>query len=339
MATMKEIAELAGVSRGTVDRVINKRGIVNAETEKKVLEIIDMLNYQPNKAGIALAAQKKKLQIGVLFFSEHNPFFDQVMDGLKKKLDELSFYGCTIIEKRIPFDLEKQLQAIDELVEDGIHGLILSPYNDVKIQEKIDILWEKGIPTITTNTDIPDSKRIAYVGSDYYKCGQTAAGLMGLFTNSNAKVGIITGSHKILCHEERILGFTDYIKKHHPHIEVIDIMENGDDDIQSYEQVTTLLTRRNDLTALYFTSAGVYGGCRAVNSFPRKVPLKIITFDTVPTTKEMVINGTISATICQQPELQGALSLTTIIEYLLSGTLPKQEVYHTDLSIKIKENI
>ena len=63
MATMKEIAELSGVSRGTVDRVLNHRGIVNAETERKVLEIAKLLDYQPNKAGIALAAQKKKLKI------------------------------------------------------------------------------------------------------------------------------------------------------------------------------------------------------------------------------------------------------------------------------------
>ena len=48
MATMKEIAELSGVSRGTVDRVLNHRGIVNAETERKVLEIAKLLDYQPN---------------------------------------------------------------------------------------------------------------------------------------------------------------------------------------------------------------------------------------------------------------------------------------------------
>lgn len=115
MATMKEIAELSGVSRGTVDRVLNHRGIVNAETERKVLEIAKLLDYQPNKAGIALAAQKKKLKIGVLLFGAENPFFDEVMDGLRQKLEELSIYGCTVIERRISFDLQSQLQTIDEL--------------------------------------------------------------------------------------------------------------------------------------------------------------------------------------------------------------------------------
>ena len=63
MATIKEIAELAGVSRGTVDRVLNNRGAVNADTREKILEIAKLLDYQPNKAGVALAAQKKSWTI------------------------------------------------------------------------------------------------------------------------------------------------------------------------------------------------------------------------------------------------------------------------------------
>ena len=75
MATIKEIAELAGVSRGTVDRVLNNRGSVNPRTARKILEIAQALDYKPNKAGIVLAAQKKNLKIGVILFDTGNPFF------------------------------------------------------------------------------------------------------------------------------------------------------------------------------------------------------------------------------------------------------------------------
>lgn len=338
MATMKEIAELAGVSRGTVDRVLNHRGVVSADTERKVLEIAELLAYQPNKAGMALAAQKKKLKIGVLLFGAENPFFDEVIEGLQKKLVELSIYGCTLEEKRIPFDLDIQLATMDAMVSEGIHGLILSPYNHKKIQKKIDALWKMGIPCITINTDIPDSHRIAYVGSDYYKCGQTAAGLMQLITNGSAKVGIITGSHNILCHEERISGFTDFLAAGHSDIQVIAVAENDDDDYKSYELVSDLLAKHPDLSALYFTAAGVYGGCRAVLNNCRVFP-KIITFDAVPSTREMIEKGVISATICQQPEEQGARSLSLLVDYLLTGELPQETICHMDLSIKIRENL
>ena len=95
MTTIKDIADLAGVSRGTVDRVLNNRGAVSPETAEKVLEIVRALDYRPNKAGIALAAQKKKYRIGVILFSEHNPFFDEVMEGVRKKAAELQDYGIT----------------------------------------------------------------------------------------------------------------------------------------------------------------------------------------------------------------------------------------------------
>lgn len=339
MATMKEIAELSGVSRGTVDRVLNHRGVVNAETEKKVLEIAKLLDYQPNKAGIALAAQKKKLKIGVLLFGAENPFFDEVMDGLKRKLEELSIYGCTTFERRISFDLESQLSTIDELVELGINGLILSPYNDEKVQEKIDTLWTQNIPCVTINTDLPDSKRIAYVGSDYYKCGQAAAGLIHLFTGGFAKIGIVTGSHKVLCHEERISGLKDLFSLRHPGIQVVEVVENNDDDYKSYEVVSRLLEKHPDLSVLYFTAAGVYGGCRAILNASLQSPLKVITFDAVPSTIEMMKKGIISATICQQPEEQGAKSLALLVDYLLTGNLPEESSIYMDLSIKIRENL
>ena len=59
MATIKDIAERAGVSRGTVDRVLNGRGEVSRDTKARVLFAVKELDYHPNKAGIALAAQKK----------------------------------------------------------------------------------------------------------------------------------------------------------------------------------------------------------------------------------------------------------------------------------------
>ena len=86
MATMKEIAALSGVSRGTVDRVLNHRGSVHPDTAARVLKIAKQLNYQPNKAGLMLAAQKKNLKIGVILFQDTNPFFQEVLKGQSRRV-------------------------------------------------------------------------------------------------------------------------------------------------------------------------------------------------------------------------------------------------------------
>ena len=336
MATIKDIADLAGVSRGTVDRVLNNRGAVNSQTAEKIMEIVRALDYRPNKAGTALAAQKKKYRIGVILFSEHNPFFDEVMEGVRRKAAELQDYGITTITRRVEFDAKAQLLAIDELTEAGIHGLMLAPYNHMCIQRKIDELVTAQIPVVTVNTDIDGSRRMAYVGSDYFRGGCTAAGLFSLMTAGEVKLGIITGSSNILCHTERIAGLKNTLEASYPRIRIAEILENHDDEFESYTLTGQLLRRHPDIDALFFAAAGVHGGCRAVEESGLRP--KIITFDEVPTTLEMLRKGVISATISQQPHRQGARSLDLLFEYLTSGTVPAQEQYFVEHSIRIREN-
>ena len=221
MATIKQIAELAGVSRGTVDRVLNHRGSVNKKTEQKILDIAEKLNYKPNKAGLALAAQKKQLKIGVILFNEKNPFFDEVLEGIQKKAEEMDFYGCDFAIRRVEMDAKAQVEAMEELRQENISGLILSAFNDAQIAVKINELAEAEIPVVTVNTDIEGTKRFAYVGSDYFECGRTAGGLMGLIIQGSAKLGIITGSSQVLCHTRRIEGFQEVVEKKYPGIEQI----------------------------------------------------------------------------------------------------------------------
>ncbi len=339
MATMKEIADLAGVSRGTVDRVLNKRGAVNPKTQEKILEIARVLEYKPNRAGLALAAQKRKYRLGIVLFGTGNPFFDDVLSAFRKEAAELSEYNCTVlIRTTSAFGVDDQLHAIDELVKDGISGLAIAPQNDPAIAVKINELYDDGIPTVTFNTDICDSKRIAYVGSNYYQCGQTAAGLLHLMTQGTVNVGIISGNSKILCHTERISGFRSCLSQY-PDFHTVAFIENNDDDFVSYEKTKEMLEQHPELNALFFAAGGTYGGCKAVVACGCDKQIKIITFDKIETTVEMLKLGVISATICQQPETQGSLPLKILFNYLTTGDKPAKELNYTQVEIRIKENI
>ena len=314
MATIKEIAELAGVSRGTVDRVLNNRGSVNPRTARKILEIAQALDYKPNKAGIVLAAQKKNLKIGVILFDTGNPFFDDVLEGVNRKSRELGGYNCSVLVSRVGFDLEAQLHAMDEMVSQGVNGIVLSPYNDPLICDKINELNAREIPVITTNTDIENSSRLAYVGCNFYRSGETAAGLMHLIAGDEVYAGIVTGSSKVLCHTD------------------------SDDEFESYDRTLRLLKEHPEINGLYFAAGGVYGGCRAVLAAGRK-DITIISCDKVSTTREMVLQGVIAATICQQPLIQGTKPLDLMFSCLTTGEKPEKEYHYTTVDIRIRENI
>ena len=85
-------------------------------------------------------------------------------------------------------------------------------------------------------------------------------------------------------------------------------------------------------------AGGVYGGCRAVLAAGRK-DITIISCDKVSTTREMVLQGVIAATICQQPLIQGTRPLDLMFSCLTTGEKPEKEYHYTTVDIRIRENI
>ena len=339
MATIKEIAALAGVSRGTVDRVLNHRGSWNPETAKRIEEIARELDYKPNVAGLVLAAQKKRLKLGVILFSPENPFYQDVLTGVTEKAEELVGYNCSVLIKEISPSVEEQLSAIEELVQEEVNGIAMAPFNDDRIRQRINELYHRGIPVVTLNTDIENSARIAYVGSNYTKSGATAAGLLHLMTHGQVHVGIITGSSNILCHTERIVGFTQTLKPYSDSVHITESIEVHDDEFESYEKTTRLLTEHPEINALFFTAGGVYGGCRSVRALGLQEKMRIVAYDMVPTTRDLMKKNIIAAVICQQPKVQGSKPLSILFTYLTTGQLPEKEHNYVAVDIRIKENL
>ena len=337
--TIKKIAEYSGVSRGTVDRVLNNRGNVKPETEELVRKIADQLGYTPNIAGKALAARKKSLTIGIILISEGNTFFDDVINGINQAEKELKDYGVNIVLKRMKgYNAQEQLKLIEELKE-NINILILNAISDTAVADAIAELSEKNIGVITVNTDIENSKRLCYVGSDYEKGGETACGMMGFLTNGHANIGILTGSEKILGHRQRVAGFRKIMKNKYPDMKEVAFAATDDDDIQAYEVTKQMLSKHKEIDTLFIVAAGIYGVCRAVMHLGLERKINIISFDKIPVTVDMMKAGIIKATICQQPFTQGNKSVHLAFDYLISGNKPEKDKYIMKNEIKIVENL
>ncbi len=337
--TIKQISEICGVSRGTVDRVLNNRGRVKPQTEQLVRNAAAQLGYVPNIAGRALAAKKKAYTIGCIVNAEGNVFFDEVLRGIRRIETELADYGTRILLKTMKgYDTKRQLELIEELVPQ-INALVITPISDPEIEARINELCRSGMCVVAMNTDIENTGRLCYVGSDYYKGGETACGMLGILTGGNAKIGMLTGSVRVLGHAQRIAGFRNVASRKFAGFEIVDVAETNDDEIVAYDVTRLMLEQHSDINALYVVAGGVYGVCRAVLSMRMKKKVKIICFDKTPTTVEMMKKGVIAATICQQPYTQGYRSVRIAFDYLVSGIKPQKEEYIVKTEIKILENL
>jgi LacI family transcriptional regulator len=338
MVTIKKIAELCGFSRGTVDRVLNDRGNVKPETEQVIRKMAEQLGYQPNPAGKALAARKHKPVVGVLLASVGNPFFEDVIAGIKSAEDSYKIYGMQVLWQSMKgYDVERQCAILDEM-KNQINALIFTPINDVRVVKKIDEFIAAGIFVVTLNNDIEGSRRNCYIGSDYENGGETACALLRLLIGEQAKIGVMMGSSKVLGHNQRMAGF-EKIMKTLPGYTIVAKEENEDDDICSYEKTQQMLHEHVEINAIYIVAAGVYGACRAVLNMHLQSKVHVVAFDSVPSTVEMMERGVVKAIIYQHPYRQGKKAMQVVFEYLVNGIAPKNSQYFMQNEIKILENL
>ncbi|MBN2878138.1 MAG: LacI family DNA-binding transcriptional regulator [Clostridia bacterium] len=335
--TIKQIAELAEVSRGTVDRALNSRGGVNPEIEAKILKIAKDYGYKPNLAAKSLAMSQQNLSIGVIIYSESNEFFNDVIDGINSAKDEIAEFGISVLIKKIDgFNVEQELAKIDELINSGINALAITPINDERIIKKLESI--KDLPIIALNTDVEGEHSIDYIGCNYYKSGQTAGAMMGLFSKGSGNILVITGSHSVYGHNQRVKGFIDVINAEYPALSIIDTVENKDKDTLSYDLVKRAVESDSSLSRFYFAAAGVDGGIQALKESGRIDDFVIVTCDTSPGRIELIKSGIIDATICQQPFEQGYQCIKELFSCIMTKRMTTGKKTYTKNEIKLKYN-
>ena len=331
--TIKEIAELAGVSRGTVDRVIHNRPGVSQENIDKINKIIKEYDYKPDFIAKALAGKQKMTNIGIILNCIDNPFFDDVLEGFSAAESDFSnFVARTEFIRLKGYKPQEQIAAINELVEKNIDGLVISPVNDESVKKKLESL---NIPIITCNMDIDIKNKIDYVGCDYTISGKIAGAVLNMYAfGKKINVGIVHGSKNIKGHIERYEAFKDVAGKCE-NINIIDHFFTEDDSQTAYEKTKTML-ENNDIDFIYVVASGIDGVMEAISESDKEI--YAVTNDVLPITVEYLKNDVIKATIFQHPFRQGYNALSEMINYICGGSINNSN-YDIDLEIITKYNI
>lgn len=335
--TIKEIAKIAGVARATVDRAIKGKSGIKEETKAEILAIVKKYDFKPNTIGKALVYLKKKHTIGIILNSEGNDFFKQVIVGIETAIQEIADYG---FDNKIIFlkgySISEQLIAIEEMQTCGVKSLIITPINDSEIQQKLKVLEESNINVVAINSDIKNVKKLCYVGCDYLKSGRTAGSLVGLLSVGKANVLVVTGSLCMQGHKDRVSGFIEKIQTEYKDIKIVKVIENNDDDVESYAKVKNEIMAYSAISYVCVTAGGVKGACVAIKECNPSI--SVVSFDDTEEIKGLIADDSVKATITQQPFEQGYNSVKVLFNYVVNKVTPQSNIF-TELSIKIKENI
>ena len=336
--TLKQIAEMTGVHRSTVDKVLHDRDGVSDEVRHRVKKIIKELGYKPNIIGKALACQNKPLVIAVLLVKVDA--VEELKAGIEEAYSEYKNFGLEI-EYYLTnnFDEAEQLNTINLLKNKKISGLIISPIHAINVKNAINEMVDRGIPVVTINSDIPESKRMCFVGQDMLMAGKVAGELMGEILNGHGKVAIITGSGNLLCSSERQKGFEKIISEKYPDINIVETIETYEQRIVAFQKTLSLLKNVENIKGIYITCGSVSEVGKAVRLMNKDKEIKIISFDLYPEIVELVKEGVINFTIGQDLFAQGFKAVKVFFEYLFFDKSPETEHIKTSIDIRLKENI
>lgn len=333
MATIKEIAMRAGVSIGTVDRVLHNRGRVSNQTRETVLRLVDELGYKPNTVAKGLAIMRKKYKL--TFFTVdpiYRPFFGKILDGAQLKADELAQYGVEVdIIPVSPY--ATVLREWDHETD----GIAMMPMN---ILEPV-LQWAKSvnIPVVSYNMPLPAEDCLTYVGCNYQQAGRIAAGLCAIAGGSSCKVAVLSeGSQETISYRDRMLGFRQEMQTRYPNIEVTRsyVTEDGYDSLEAAAE--KMLAEHRDFDVVYLINPGDYSICKMIHKRMGCGRVRIITNDLIPIQHSLLAEEMITATICQEPERQGAESLQILFDYVANGKTPDSANCYTNLTIHILQN-
>lgn len=332
--TIQEIAELAGVSRGTVDRALNKRGRVKPEVAKKIEQIAKEIGYVPKR-------QRREIHIGVVTQLSGSSFMIQVNRGIQEAAAVLENRGIHLrIRECSSVNEEEQKKAIESLQREGIDGLAIMPVDSDKIRMKLNALTEQEqIPVVTFNSDIVGTKRTCFIGLNNQRSGQAAAGLMGLMMQGHGKVLVITGYFSNSVSSRRVDGFVEEMKRQYPAMELVGVQSSFDHTEEVEKIIVQTMSVYPDLRGIFVASGGQAGVKQAFEKLNLKKRPYVIIYDLTPKNEAALLEGTVDFLIDQEGYEQGYQAPMILADMLEKGEMPEREYQYTEIKIKTKYNV
>ena len=339
---IKDIARLANVSVGTVDRVLHGRSGVSEASRKRVEEILKQLDYQPNMYASALASNKKYTFACLLPKHREGEYWTDVQKGIREAVTTYSDFNISAnITHYDPYDYNSFVTTSQAVIEEQPDGVMFAPTVPQYTKGFTDALNELGIPYIYIDSQIKDAPPLAFFGQNSHQSGYFAARMLMLLAVNDREIVIFRKIHEGVIgsnqQESREIGFRQYMQEHHPACNILELNLHADLNIEDSRMLDDFFREHPDVKHGITFNSKVYIIGEYLQQ-RRKSDFSLIGYDLLERNVTCLKEGTVSFLIAQQPELQGFNSIKTLCDHLIF----RKEVACTNympIDLLTKENI
>ena len=319
---IKDIAQKAGVSTGTVDRALHNRGRVSEKVREKVLRIARELEYEPNMLARALVSKREYNIAAMIPDPSLDEYWEAPLKGVVKAEKDLRQYGVIVTQHIFnQFNVESFKATAEKVSESRYDGILIAP---VFYRESLAYLskWKKeGIPFNMFNTYIPDYEPIAYIGQDSYQSGVLAAKLLhyghpgpATFIAAHIDEDVPNSSHLV----KKEQGFKDYFDRQTENefrIITADLKASADKDSFS-GQLDKLLDNNPETAGIFVTNSKAFTIAAFLEQHNQK-HIRLVGYDLLQKNLACLEKGIINFLINQNPKKQGYFGIQLLIDHLI----------------------
>jgi len=317
--TIHDLAVAAGVSVATVNRILNGTVSVRPKTVQRVQSAAEEIGFY----GIgAIDDRARKIsphyRLGFLLQQStrdlYQLFGKKIVSACRERRDEVVEPVVDFVDLLTPETISSRLIALG----DSCDAVAVVAADHPIIGQAIRSLKEMGKPVVSYITDQSAPERAAYVGTDNWKLGRTAAFLITQTTQGPGRIAVFIGNHRYQCQDVSDASFRSYLREHAPRLSVEESRPTHEESSEAYRMVAELLKSTDDLVGILIVGGGITGVLRALRdvSPERRSAIKVVCRDIGPETRKGLSEGLITAALCHPLEATSALLVQTMIDVI-----------------------
>jgi LacI family transcriptional regulator len=317
---IKDIAKLAGVSVGTVDRVLHNRGRVSEEALKKVTDVMNQIDYKPNLIARTLGSNKNYRIAALIPDPTLDPYWAQTNLGIIQAQTEWAQYGVNV--ETYPFDLYNKdsfHRLARQVVEEHPDGIVIAPIFYHESVPAFELFEQHDIPYVLFNTNIHEAKPLGFIGQNLNQSGRLGAELMMLGQHGPGTFAVLhidEDVHDSVHLLEKEKGFREYFEERSKSTFTIVDFNLNPHKPGFNEQMSTLLSMDGLKGIFVSTSKGTAVAASHLEQHG-KLEIRMIGYDILQDNLTYLRLGIIDFLINQNPKRQALLGISHLVNHLM----------------------
>ncbi len=340
---IKDIAVLAGVSEGTVDRVLHRRGDVSAKSLEAVNKVLEEMNYTPNYLARSLAS--KKQYRFVCLFPEYfpNEYWQRVSDGFDLAANEFINYNVHIEKLNFnQFDANSFVQMSEQILVNAPDAIFIAPIFREECLQLIAELSKRNIPFSFIDSMLEDTNFVSYYGQHSFQSGYIAAKLLLENLQKPSQLLLVRTQRKGATSNQtlnRSAGFMQYMSDFDllKNIEIVNVELLDDDESANIAILSSVFEKSKEIKAAITFNSKVYRLAKYFDVLGQK-EVQLIGYDALEQNVNYLQQGLISYLIAQRPEKQSYLTVRDMCNELIFKQAVKK-VNYVPIDVLMKENV